>query len=57
MFHIKNINITAFYEILLLGFLQQPIESMVAMSKTNDYVVEFDGSGQHPPLLPSPKYD
>ena len=30
---------------------------MVAPSKTNDSVVEFDGSGQTPPLLSSSKYE
>ena len=34
-------------------FSQQPIKYMVVPSKYNDSVVEFDGSGQPPPLLPS----
>ena len=38
-------------------FSQKPMESMVAPIKTNDYIVEFDGSGQPPPMLTSSKDD
>ena len=33
-------------------FSQQPIKYMVAPSEYNASVVEFDGSGQPPPILP-----
>ena len=31
---------------------QEPMKYMVAPSETNAYVVEFDGIGHPPPLLP-----
>ena len=35
------------------AFRQQPIKYMVAPRKYNASVVEFDGSGQPPPMMPS----
>ena len=35
------------------AFSQQSIKYMVAPIKSNASIVEFDGSGQHQPLLPS----
>ena len=38
-------------------FSQKPIQYMVAPSDSNAAVVEFVGSGQHPPLLQSSHLD
>ena len=34
-------------------FIQQPMKSMVAPNEYNASVVEFDGSGQPTPMMPS----
>ena len=34
-------------------YMQQSMKYMVVPSEYNDSVVEFDGSGKSPPLLPS----
>ena len=38
-------------------FSHQPMKSMVAPRETNDSVVEFDGTGQPPPMMPSSQDD
>ena len=39
------------------AFSQQPTKYMVAPRKTDYSVVEFDGSGKRPPILPSSQYN
>ena len=39
------------------AFIQQTIKYIVAPIYSNAAVFEFDGSGQPPPLLPSPQLD
>ena len=43
------------YHVDMLWIIEnhEPIKSMVVPSDSNASVVEFDGSGQPPPLLPS----
>ena len=46
IFHIKDVHITEFYQIVFSkAFRQQPMTSMVALIEKNASVFEFDGSG------------
>ena len=52
LFILKTYILKRYFKLCSKDFSQQPMKYMVAPSKTNYSVVEFDGSGQPPPLLP-----